>query len=173
MTRRGMGWSLVLGIAVCGGAWMATAQGQSQPARTPVKPVPKTPAKPPQAKPTPARAPTQPDRPAREITLTGRVVTVQSYMSTSGSGDATKATTDSLRSGGAAALESPMGLVILGQGNTGAMKLLLPMANQQVEAHGKLFEKGGVKFLDIDTIGVVEEDEDEPADEPEGEEGGE
>lgn len=168
-----MVWMFAAGIAVCGGAWMATAHGQAQPARSQAKPVPKAAPKPPQAKPAPARVPAQAERPAREITLTGRVVTVQSYMSTSGSGDATKATTDSLRSGGAAALESPMGLVILGQGNTGAMKLLLPLANEQVEAHGKLFEKGGVKFLDIDTIGVVEEAEDEPADDSDEEEGGE
>lgn len=163
---------MVVGLAIGGGAWMASARGQAQPARQQARPAPPKPT--PQNKPTPAKIPPQAERPAREITLTGRVVTVQSYMSTSGSGDATRAITDSLRAGGSAALESPMGLVILGQGNTGAMKLLLPLSNEQVEAHGRLHEKGGVKFLDIDTISVVEEEEaDDAGDEEEEDEGGE
>jgi len=163
MTRRGMGWMLLTAILVSGGAWMAgSASGQAQPG----KPRPK-----------PQQASARPGvqaagHPAREITLTGRVVTVQSYMMPSpGSADSTRAVTDSLRAGGAAALESPMGLVILGQGNTGGMRLLLPLADQQVEIHGKLFEKGGVKHLDIDTIDAVEEDQVDLGDEDGDEEG--
>jgi len=162
MTRRGMGWMLAITILVSGGTWMATdAHGQAQPGK-PRSKVPQA------ARPTPPTA----ERPAREITLTGRVVTVQAYMAPSpGSADPTRAIADSLRAGGAAALESPMGLVILGQGNTGAMRLLLALAGEQVEAHGKLFEKGGVKYLDLDDIAVVEEDEGEAEDNGAGDDG--
>lgn len=158
MTRRGMGWVLVATMSISGGVWMAaTAHGQAQPAKPAARPAGKPQATPPRG------AAQAPDRPAREITLTGKVVTVQTYMMPGpGTVDATRAVADSLRASGAAALESPMGLVILGQGNTGASRLLMAHAYQQVEVHGKLFEKGGVKYLDIDTIAAVEEEEGEP-----------
>lgn len=162
MKLRGVGGLLIVGAFAAGGAWLATSpQAQAQ-----VQPNKPSRAKPVQARPTPAGVV---DRPAREIDLTGRVVSVHAYMAGAGGADAMKATVDALRAGGAAALESPMGLIILGQGNTGGLRTLLPLANQEVEVHGKLYEKGGVKYLDITTINAAQGDEE--GDEEEEEEG--
>jgi hypothetical protein len=121
------------------------------------------------AKPGQPRNQTTTSRAPREVTLTGRVVSVHAYMTGQIDEESAKATTDSLRAGGAAALETPQGLILLGQGNTGGMRLLLPLAHQQVEAHGRIYDKGGLKFMDFDIVRAVP-DEEEAAEEGEEEE---
>lgn len=100
---------------------------------------------------------------AREVTLEGRIVDLHCFMTgQQPSTDTVKCTADCIRAGVPAALETSTGLFVLGQGAGGAVKTLVPMAYQEVEAHGKLYEKDGVKYLDIITIEMIE---DEGADE--------
>ncbi len=112
-----------------------------------------------------SRTPATAERPPREVTLTGRVVSVHAYMTGQADDEATKTISDGLRAGGTAALETPTGLIVLGQGNTGGMRVLLPLANEQVEAHGRLYEKAGVKFLDFDTVQAAAQPEEEAEEE--------
>lgn len=145
--------------AVIVGLW--TASGQVRGQATEKRP----------AKTGAVRPPTVGERPPKEVTLAGRVVSLHQYMTGRDSPDTAKAMADGIRAGGAAALETPSGLVIVGQGNTSAIRVLLPLAYQQVEAHGKLYEKGGVKFLDLDTVHAAEaEADDEEEEEEEGDE---
>ncbi len=105
------------------------------------------------------------ERPPRDVTLTGKVVSIHAYMTGSADEESPRAVADGLRAGGAAALETETGLVVLGQGNTGGLRVLLKLANEQVEAKGRLYEKGGVKFLDFDTIQAAAEEEEETEEE--------
>lgn len=87
---------------------------------------------------------------AREVTLTGRVVDLHCFMTGQmPSADAAKCTADCIRAGVPAALETSSGLIVLGQGVNGPAKTLLPFAHQDVQVRGKLFERDGVKYLDI------------------------
>ena len=125
----------------------------------------------PASKPVPGRPPMGGERPPREVTMTGRVVSVHAYMTGQfASPDQAKSTADNLRAGVPAALETPTGLVVLGQGTAGAGKTLIPLAFQDVEVQGKLYEKGGVKYLDITSAEAVEKDDgDDDPDEGDGE----
>lgn len=114
----------------------------------------------------PAADPKPGAMPAKEVTLTGKVIDLHCYMTGQyPSADRAKCTSDCIRAGVPCGLETPTGVVILGQGMTGVTKSVLPLAFQQVEAKGKLFEKGGVKYLDVISIkqagGMAEEEEEE------------
>ncbi|MCB9851276.1 MAG: hypothetical protein H6817_11305 [Phycisphaerales bacterium] len=90
---------------------------------------------------------------AKDVVLTGTVVDLHCYMTGAmPSGDAAKCTADCIRAGVPAGLETDIGLVVLGQGMQGASKALLPYAHQFVEVRGKLFERDGVKYLDIASV---------------------
>ena len=124
----------------------------------------------PATKPVPGRPPMSGERPPREVTMTGRVVSVHSFMTgQSASPDQTKSTADNIRAGVPAALDTPTGLILLGQGTTGVGRTLTPLAFQEVEVHGKLYEKGGLKYIDIASVDVIEVEEDEEEAEEEGE----
>lgn len=102
----------------------------------------------------------------KEVTLTGRIVDFHGYMTGQMvSADPVRCTVDCIRSGVPAGLETETGLVILGQGVTGPMKTLLPFAYQDVEVKGKLFEKAGVKYLDLSSIRKVTESAEEEEEE--------
>jgi hypothetical protein len=111
------------------------------------------------------------ERPPREVTMTGRVVSLHAAMTGQfASPDQAKSTADNLRAGVPAALETPTGLVVLGQGAAGAGRTLMPLAFQDVEVQGKLYEKGGVRYLDITSAKAVEKDDgDDDPDEGDGE----
>ena len=119
----------------------------------------------------PARPPSVAERPPREVTMTGRVVSLHAAMTGQfASRDQAKSTADNIRAGVPAALETPTGLVVLGQGTAGAGKTLIPLAFQDVEVQGKLYEKGGVRYLDITSAKAVEKDDgDDDPDEGDGE----
>ena len=120
----------------------------------------------------PAKLPVVAERPPREVTMAGRVVSVHSFMTGQfASPDQTKSTADNIRAGVPAALETPMGLILLGQGASGVGRTLIPLAYQEVEVHGKLYEKGGLKYIDIASVAVVaaEEEEGEEVEEEDGE----
>lgn len=119
----------------------------------------------PAAKPAPARPQVVAERPPREITMTGRVVSLHAYMTGQNvSPDQAKSTADNIRAGVPAALDTPTGLILLGQGTTGAGRTLIPLAFQQVEVKGKLYEKGGMKYIDITSIEAAAADDEEEDD---------
>ena len=89
----------------------------------------------------------------QQTTLTGRIVDLHCYMTGQfPSADRAKCTADCITRGVPAALESDTGLVLLGQGMNSPSKTILPFAYQQVEATGKMFTRGNVKYLDITSV---------------------
>jgi hypothetical protein len=56
-------------------------------------------------------------------------------------------------------------VIVLGTGIKGPAKTLLPFAHQTVEVRGKLFENGGVRYLDVSFIQLPGEKDEENADE--------
>ena len=124
----------------------------------------------PASKPVPGKPPVGAERPPREVTMTGRVVSVHAYMAGQfASPDQAKSTADNIRAGVPAALDTPTGLILLGQGTTGVGRTLIPLAFQEVEVRGKLYEKGGVKYIDIASVEAVAADDEDEADEEGGE----
>jgi len=123
----------------------------------------------PAAKTLPGKPSADGERPPREVTMTGRVVSVHAFMTGQAPPDEIKGTAESIRAGVPAALDTPTGLIILGQGTTGVGRTLIPLAFQEVEVHGKLYEKGGLKYIDIASVEAVEAEEEEEEEEGEGE----
>lgn len=88
--------------------------------------------------------------PPKEITIVGKVVDLQCYMTENyPSADHTACTRNCIRAGVPAGLETEQGLYILSQGEKGAATMLAPLAFEKVEIKGKLFEKHGVKYIDM------------------------
>ena len=89
----------------------------------------------------------------KETTVRGRLTDIHSYMTGAVSGEnAIRATQDSFRAGAAAGIETEGGLVILGSGDKGPARMIVPLAQQEVVAKGKLFEKNGLRYLDLTGI---------------------
>lgn len=108
------------------------------------------PAAKPQAQPT-----TQPA--VQEVTLKGRVVDLHGFMTGQfASADHVKCTADCIRQGVPAGLETAQGLVVLGQGANGPGRTLIPLAFQNAEVTGKLYTKGGVRYIDITSAKIAE-----------------
>jgi hypothetical protein len=103
----------------------------------------------------------------KEITLVGRIVDLQGFMSDKyASEDRAKSTADNLKAGVPAAIESAIGLVVIGQGNAGAAKTLAPFAYRRTQVTGKLYEKNGLKYLDLAAAELEPQPEDdEPSEE--------
>ena len=68
------------------------------------------------------------------------------------SADEEKCVRDCLRNGVPAALDTDDGLVVLGKGTKGPKSTILTHAFKQIEVKGKLYEKNGLKYLDIESI---------------------
>lgn len=86
----------------------------------------------------------------KEVTVTGRVVDLHCFMTGRyPSEDRPKCTADCIRAGVPAAVETSTGLILLGQAAKGVAPTLAPLAFEEVEIKGKLFEKAGLKYLDI------------------------
>lgn len=133
------------------------------------------------------QASTEDDRPARPkmVTLTGVLVDVYSYMTAPPPRDERaaeeldKVVKDSLKNGVPACIETDDGLYILGKGVKAPIEQVVPLANREVEVRGKMYEKGGVHYVDIVSIRAVKHDEEgeqgagdegEPAEDDPGEE---
>lgn len=85
-----------------------------------------------------------------EVTITGLVVDLQSYMTEKcPNDDYTRCTRDNIRGGVPAALETEDGLVILGMGDKGPARLLVPLANQNAMVTGVLYEYEGLMYMDM------------------------
>ena len=89
-------------------------------------------------------------RAPREVTLTGKVVDLHCYMTERfPSADAVKSTRECLRVGVPAALETDDGLIIIGKGPKGPAQDIAPLALQNVELKGKLYERHGLRYIDV------------------------
>lgn len=86
----------------------------------------------------------------REMTFVGTIVDVHSFMTGKhSSNDHARSTAEAIRSGIPAAIDTPIGLIIIGQGTTGASKTLVPLAHTRALVTGKFYEKNGLKYLDL------------------------
>jgi hypothetical protein len=95
-----------------------------------------------------------------DVIIVGRVVDLYSYMSgQASSDDPTKDIRDNLRSGVPAALETDDALVVIGMGKQNPARKLLPLANKEVELTGKLYDKDGLLYVDMQEIKSLEEAE--------------
>jgi len=90
---------------------------------------------------------------ARDLTVRGRLVDLRTYMTGKSSDEnSVKGTQDNFRAGVPAGIETEEGLVLVGSADRGPARMIVPLAMQQVEAKGKLYEREGLKYLDMLTI---------------------
>ena len=114
------------------------------------------------------QTPGEPSAP-KEVTLTGKIVDLHCYMSGKfPSADQIKCTRDCIKAGVPAALETADGLVILGQGMKGPESAVANLAMKKAEVRGTMYERHGVRYIDIASAREV----DEPAPEDEYDETG-
>lgn len=119
------------------------------------------------------------DRPARPkmVTLSGVLVDVYSYMTAPpprderAAAEQGKIVKESLKNGVPACIETEDGLYILGKGVKAPIDQVVPLANQEVEIRGKMYEKGGVHYVDIVSIKPVKHEGEEEGEPPVGDEG--
>lgn len=119
----------------------------------------------------------QPAIQGKEVTLTGKIVDLHCFMTGAPEEkDAAKCAAKCLKEGVPAALETGNGLILLGKGMNGIGREASRHALSMVEVKGKLYEKHGLKYLDVTSIKEAkkvepeEEEEDwpyEPEPEPE------
>ncbi|HUU96423.1 MAG TPA: hypothetical protein VM487_11835 [Phycisphaerae bacterium] len=113
----------------------------------------------------------------KEVTLVGKIVDLQCYMTGEyPTKDQAECARKCIRAGVPAALETDNGLVIVGMGQRGPGREIEKHAMATVELKGKLYEKHGVKYIDIASVkpakpgpeeeGDWEEPEEEEPDQP-------
>ena len=109
-----------------------------------------------------------------EVTLVGLVVDLQTYMTEKcPNDDFAKCTRDNIRGGVPAALDTEDGLIIIGMGDKGPARLLVPLAYQNAEVTGKLYDRDGFFYLDMSAAKVYkDESEEEAHEQPQQPEGG-
>ncbi|MBN1341035.1 MAG: hypothetical protein JXQ73_00040 [Phycisphaerae bacterium] len=96
----------------------------------------------------------KPAPPKKEAaTFVGKVVDLYTFMagSTADKGKA-KSSAQLIRSGVPAGLETDKGLLVLGTGRAVSPRVIANHAGKQVELTGKLYEKSGLKYLDVTGI---------------------
>ncbi len=92
----------------------------------------------------------------KEVTMTGKVMDMHSLMTGKfESGDKAKCCRDSIKMGVPAVLQTEQGLVIIGEGAKGAARTIAPLALKDVEVKGTLYEKNGLRYIDIKSAKVV------------------
>jgi hypothetical protein len=88
-----------------------------------------------------------------ETTLEGRVVDLECLMTGKfATKDHAKCTADCIRAGVPAALETPGGLVLIGEGGKSPSAQLVPFAFENVKIVGKLYERDGVRYIDMTKV---------------------
>jgi len=86
----------------------------------------------------------------RDVTLTGKIVDLHSFMTdSSDSTDNAKTTRERILAGVPAAIETDEGLVVIGEGSRSASRTLAPLASQTAELTGTLYEKHGLRYIDV------------------------
>ena len=99
----------------------------------------------------------------REVTLHGKIVDLQCYMTEQfPSSDKVRCTRECIRAGVPAALETTDGLVIIGKGHRGPAQDIAPHAYTDVHARGKLYERNGMRYIDLMTVTPVTGQKDKP-----------
>lgn len=99
-----------------------------------------------------------------EVTLVGLVVDLQTYMTEKcANDDFQKCTRDNIRGGVPAALETEDGLIVVGMGDKGPARLLVPLAYQNAEVTGKLYDREGFLYLDMSAAKIFREEGEEEA----------
>ncbi len=94
----------------------------------------------------------------KEVSLTGRVVDLQCFMTGRfPTADEAKCTRECIKAGVPAALETDDGLVILGQGTKGASRAFAKFGLKNVEVRGMIYERQGLRYMDITTAREIEE----------------
>jgi hypothetical protein len=93
---------------------------------------------------------------SEDVVILGRVVDLQGYMTGQESQDPVKDTRDNLRAGVPAGLEIEDGIVVIGMGKQNPARRLLPLAYKEVELTGKLYEKDGLLYVDMQEIKPLE-----------------
>lgn len=95
-----------------------------------------------------------------DVTLVGTIVDLQSLMTGKFTGtDPVRATQDCIRQGVPAALETEDGLIVIGMGERGPSRTLIPLALKKVEVKGKLYDKDGLQYLDMASATLVKDKE--------------
>jgi hypothetical protein len=125
-----------------------TAPAQSQPA-APARPVKEpAPAKPAREAETKVQVPVP-----QNVTLTGRLVDLHSFMTDSyPAPDRAKTTAERLKAGVPAGLDTAAGLILLGSGLKNAADKLVPLAYEEVDVKGKLHYRRGARYLEFTSI---------------------
>ncbi len=105
----------------------------------------------------------------RDVTLTGKIVDLHGFMTGKCDlSDHARCTLECIKAGIPAAIETEDGLVVIGQGSKGPRKTLIPLAFKLVELKGKLYERAGVRYIDVTVAKAIEvrsESTDEEAEE--------
>ena len=110
----------------------------------------------------PQKKPGQPDVQAKEVTLTGKIVDLHCLMAGGPEGkEGVKCSAKCLMEGVPAALETDSGIVLLGKGLSGIGREASRHALTKVEVKGRLYEKYGLKYVDVTSIQKVKETESE------------
>jgi hypothetical protein len=98
----------------------------------------------------------------RDVTLTGKIIDLQSYMTGKfESSDHTACTQRCIEAGVPAALETEDGLIVIGEGSRGPVRTIAPLAFRNAELKGKLYDHKGIKYLDVTSAKAVEDPESE------------
>ena len=104
------------------------------------------------------------DRPAKpkDVTLTGTITDLHSFMTEKP--QPTRAVQRLIRGGMPAVLEIENGAVLLGGVSKQFRKELLRLVHEDVEIEGKLYEKRGLRYVDIIAMDIAGSGEDEHED---------
>ena len=103
--------------------------------------------------------------PPRDVTLTGKIVDLQSFMTDKfESSDHAKCTQRCIQAGVPAALETEDGLIIIGEGSKGPARTITPLAFRYAELKGKLYEREGIKYIDVASAKAAKDPESEEED---------
>jgi hypothetical protein len=97
--------------------------------------------------------PAKPEAQGKEITLTGKLVDLQCYMTGQyPTKNQVESTRKCIRAGVPAAVETSNGLVVVGMGHRGPARTLAKHGLSKVELTGRLYEKQGIKYIDVTSV---------------------
>jgi hypothetical protein len=101
----------------------------------------------------PPQKPESKESKGKETTLVGKIVDLQCYMTEEyATKDHAECTRRCIRAGVPVALETDKGLVIVGMGQRGPAHKVEKHALVMVELKGKLYEKHGLKYVDLTSL---------------------
>ncbi len=87
---------------------------------------------------------------AQEAVLAGKIIDLHTHMAGTRQGAGKpKSSAQLIRNGVPVALDTDKGLVILGIGRSVSPRMIAKYADKRVELKGKLYEKAGLKYLDV------------------------